>query len=109
MAQDGQTVGIAGLISDNVSRVNNGIPILKDIPVISFLTSTQSNLRSRTELLVLLTPHVLHNQRDARSLTDDLREQLPRAAFVPYELQSLPRGGSDDPHLRFQQRLGVGP
>ena len=109
VAQDGQTVGIAGLISDNVSRVNNGIPILKDIPVISFLTSTQSNLRSRTELLVLLTPHVLHNQRDARSLTDDLREQLPRAAFVPYELQSLPRGGSDDPHLRFQQRLGVGP
>ncbi len=109
VAQDGQTVGIAGLISDNVSRVNNGIPILKDIPVISFLTSTQSNQRSRTELLVLLTPHVVHNQRDARSLTDDLREQLPRAAFVPYELQSLPRGGSDDPHLRYQQRLGVGP
>ena len=92
VAQDGQTVGIAGLISDNVSRTNNGIPILKDIPVISFLTSTQSNVRSRTELLVLLTPHVVHNQRDARSLTDDLREQLPRAAFVPYELQSLPRG-----------------
>ncbi len=109
VAQDGQTVGIAGLITDNVTRTNNGIPILKDIPILSFLTSTQTNARSRTELLVLLTPHVVHNQRDARSLTDDLREQLPRAAFVPYELQSLPRGGSDNPHLRFQQRLGVGP
>ncbi len=109
VAQDGQTVGIAGLITDTLNRGNTGIPILKDIPVISLLTSTQTNTRARTELLVLLTPHVVHNQRDARSLTDDLREQLPRAAFVPYEIQSLPRGGSDDPHLRAQQRLGVGP
>ncbi len=109
VAQDGQTVGIAGLITENLSRGNTGIPILKDIPVISLLTSTQSNARQRTELLVLLTPHVIHNQRDARSLTDDLREQLPRAAFVPYEVQTLPRGGSDDVHLRAQQRLGVGP
>ena len=109
VAQDGETVGIAGLITDTLNRANNGIPILKDIPVISFFTSTQTNTRNRNELIVLLTPHVVHNQRDARSLTDDLREQLPRAAFVPYEAQTLPRGGSDDPHLRIQQRLGVGP
>ena len=109
VAQDGETVGIAGLITNSVSRGNTGIPFLKNIPVLSLLTSTQNNARIRTELLVLLTPHVIHNQRDARSLTDDLREQLPRAAFVPYEVQSLPRGGSDDPHLRAQQRLGVGP
>ncbi len=109
VAEDGQTVGLAGLITDTVQRANNGIPILKDIPIISFLTSQQNNTRQRTELLVLLTPHVLHDQRDARSLTEDLRQQLPRAAFVPYELQTLPRGGSDDPHLRIQQRLGTGP
>ena len=109
VAQDGQTVGIAGLITDTLNRGNVGIPILKDIPIVSFFTSTQTNTRARTELLVLLTPHVVHNQRDARSLTDDLREQLPRAAFVPYEAQTLPRGGTDDPHLRFQERLGVGP
>ncbi len=109
VAQDGQTVGIAGLITDNVQRQNSGIPILKDIPGINLLTSTQSNMRTRTELLVLLTPHVLHDQRDARSLTEDLRQQLPRAALVPYEFQHLPRGGSDDPNLRAQQKLGVGP
>ena len=109
VAQDGETVGIAGLITDNLARGSSGIPILKDIPIISLLTSQQTNTRTRTELLVLLTPHVLHDQRDARSLTDDLREQIPRAAFVPYEVQTLPRGGSDDPHLRIQQRLGVGP
>ena len=109
VAQDGETVGLAGLITDTIERSNYGIPILKDIPIISFLTSQQSNTRQRTELLVLLTPHVLHDQRDARSLTEDLRQQLPRAAFVPYEMQTLPRGGSDDPHLRLRQRIGTGP
>jgi general secretion pathway protein D len=109
VVQDGQTVGLAGLIQDNVSRGNSGIPFLKDIPIISLFTGTQTNVRQRTELLVLLTPHVLHDQRDARALTEDLREQLPRAAYVPVELQGMPRGGSDDPDRRFRNRIGVGP
>jgi len=109
VVQDSQTVGLAGLIQDNVSRGNTGIPFLKDIPIISLLTSTQTNTRSRTELLVLLTPHVLHDQRDARALTEDLREQLPRAAYVPEELQRLPRGGSDDPEQRPRSRIPLGP
>jgi len=104
VAQDGQTVGLAGLITENLTRTNNGIPFLKDIPILSLLTSQQNNSRARTELLVLLTPHVLHDQRDARSLTDDLREQLPRAAYVPYELQGLGRGGSDYPQSKLDQR-----
>jgi general secretion pathway protein D len=109
VVQDGQTVGLAGLIQDTVDRGNSGIPFLKDIPIISLLTSTQTNTRQRTELLVLLTPHVLHDQRDARALTEDLREQLPRAAYVPEELQTLPRGGSDDPEQRARSRIPLGP
>jgi len=109
VVQDGQTVGLAGLIQDNVSRGNTGVPFLKDIPIISLLTSTQSNTRAHTELLVLLTPHVLHDQRDARALTEDLRDQLTRAAYVPVELQTLPRGGSDDPEQRARSRVPIGP
>src|SRR5690242_12921415 len=59
--QDGQTVGMAGLIRDNASQGNQGIPFLKDIPLISLFTSSQNNLRARTELLVLITPHVVHD------------------------------------------------
>ncbi len=105
VAQDGETVGIAGLITDTLSRTNAGIPFLKDIPILSLLTSQQNNTRMRTELLVMLTPHVLHDQRDARGLTEDLREQLPRAAYVPYELQKLPRGGYDYPQSKLLPRL----
>jgi general secretion pathway protein D len=90
--QDGQTVGMAGLIRDNVSQGNSGLPFIKDIPVIGTLFSTQANSRMRTELLVLITPHVVHDQRDARALTEDLRSQLINAGLVPQQVQR--QGGS---------------
>jgi len=96
--QDGQTVGLAGLIRDNVSDGNSGIPWLKDIPLLGSLLSTQDNVRTRTELLVLITPHVIHDQRDARALTEDLRLTLKRAGLVPQELNALPASGSDNPN-----------
>jgi general secretion pathway protein D len=96
--QDGQTVGMAGLIRDNVSNGNSGIPFLKDIPILGTLVSTQSNSRARTELLVLITPHVVHDQRDARALTEDLRSQLINAGLVPQQLQRTGSPGVANPN-----------
>jgi general secretion pathway protein D len=109
VVQDGQTVGLAGLITDNVQTENQGLPWLKDIPILGLLTGNQNNTRSRTELLILLTPHVLHDQRDARALTEDLREMLPRAAMMPDEVNHLRQGGSADPQENLRRRLGLQP
>jgi general secretion pathway protein D len=96
--QDGQTIGMAGLIRDNLSQGNTGIPFLKDIPLIGTLLSTQDNSRARTELLVLITPHVVHDQRDARALTEDLRSQVINAGLVPQELQRKGSPGVANPN-----------
>jgi general secretion pathway protein D len=96
--QDGQTVGMAGLIRDNVSQGNSGLPFIKDIPVLGTLFSTQANSRMRTELLVLITPHVVHDQRDARALTEDLRSQLINAGLVPQQVQRRGTSGSANPN-----------
>jgi general secretion pathway protein D len=98
VVQDGQTVGIAGLIRDDVSRENAGIPYLKDIPLLGSLFGTQTNTRQRTELLVLITPHVLQDQRDARALTEDMREKLINAGLVPQQLDRLPISGRANPN-----------
>jgi len=103
VVQDGQTIGLAGLIQDSVTKSNQGVPFLKDVPVIGGLFGQQSNTRTRNELMVLITPHVVHDQRDALALTEDLREQLPSAAAVPQELQNLRPSGSDDPNARLRQ------
>jgi general secretion pathway protein D len=98
VVQDGQTVGMAGLITDNAAQGNQGLPFLKDIPVLGTLFSTQSKSRMRTELLVLITPHVIRDQRDARALTEDLRTQLINAGLVPQQVQHLQSTGSSNPN-----------
>lgn len=103
--QDGQTVGLAGLISDNDSRENSGIPGLKNIPWIGAAFGSQTNNRTRQELLVLITPHVIRNQQQALDLTEDMQQALPQAAQVPGALQATPVGGNADPNLRLENRL----
>ena len=109
VVQDGQTVGLAGLIQDSSQRQNSGIPWLKDVPILGFLAGEQANTRSRTELLVLITPHVVHDQRDARALTEDLREQLPNAAAVPDLAARQKPTGSADPSLTLRQKVYLQP
>jgi general secretion pathway protein D len=103
--QDGQTVGLAGLITDNLTKTNSGIPFLKDIPLLGFLAGTQNNTRTRDELLILITPHVEYDARDARALTADLQSQLQDAAAVPGELNGLQSPGSDDPNATVRRQL----
>jgi general secretion pathway protein D len=96
--QDGQTVGLAGLIQDSDQQGNSGIPLLKDIPLLGSLVSTQNNQRSRRELLVLITPHVIHDQRDARALTEDMRNELFDAALVPQQIERHRPSGLANPN-----------
>ena len=105
VVEDGQTVGLAGLISDTTNTSSSGIPWLKDIPLLGLLAGSQNNSRQRTELLVLITPHVVHDQRDARALTEDLRDQLINAARVPGDLQLSRASGSADPQRTLRRSL----
>jgi general secretion pathway protein D len=83
VVQSGETISLAGLISEKRFKQNSGIPLLQEIPVLGALFSTRTNSSARTELLVLLTPRVLNDQRDARALTEELRRKLAPSALVP--------------------------
>ncbi len=107
VVQDGQTIGIAGLIQDQDQRQNQGVPFLRNVPVIGALFGQQANQRLRTELLVMITPHVEHDARDARAVTEDMEEQVPFAAGVPAGLQRLPQEGLSDPQHGVLRGLGL--
>ena len=109
VVQDGQTIGLAGLIRDSSSRGNEGLPWLKDVPVLGLLAGKQDNTRARTELLILITPHVMQDQRDARALTEDLREQLANAAMVPQLLRQTVPSGKADPSEPMRRKLRLQP
>jgi len=84
---------------------NGGVPWFKDIPILSFFVSRQNNQRTKTELLVLITPHVIHDQRDARAFTEDLREQLPSAVGMLDRSTTLPATGLPVPTSDLRRRL----
>lgn len=55
---DGQTIGIAGLINENLREVVTKFPGLGSIPVIGTLFRSQEFIKGETELLILVTPHL---------------------------------------------------
>jgi len=57
--QDGQTFSIAGLLSDNTRNVINKFPVLGDIPVLGALFRSTSYQKNETELVALVTPHLV--------------------------------------------------
>jgi general secretion pathway protein D len=74
---DGQTVALGGLFSDSHTTGFSGIPILDRIPLLGNLFGSNDDQHNRTELMVLITPHVVDNPEKARAVTDELRRKLP--------------------------------
>ncbi len=75
--QNGQTVAIGGLISDNRTNARSGIPYLMDLPYVGALFSLKNTQVNRTELVVLMTPRVVADEGQAAEVTEELREKLP--------------------------------
>jgi general secretion pathway protein D len=71
VAQDGETIVIGGLIREDKNKTKNGIPFLSQIPLIGNLFSYTENTTARTEIIILLTPHVIKNQKEAGEVTTD--------------------------------------
>jgi general secretion pathway protein D len=74
--QSGQTIMLGGLISENNSAAHAGLPGLSSIPGLAGLFGNVTDSRIRTELIIFITPHVLHDGTDAQRLTEELMGRL---------------------------------
>lgn len=57
--KDGQPSVVAGIIEDQVDRTNSGYPGVGQLPALSDLLNLNSRTHSRTEILIVITPHVI--------------------------------------------------
>jgi general secretion pathway protein D len=81
--RNGATVLLGGLISEDNSRGNTGVPFLKDIPVLGNLFSNQAAGSGRRELVILITPYLINDNHEAEAVTEAFRRMLgPWAAPV---------------------------
>jgi general secretion pathway protein D len=75
--RDNETIALGGLIKDSTTKGSSGIPFLSEIPVLGGLFGQKNDSKDRTELLVLITPHVVDSLDRARGVTQELRRKLP--------------------------------
>jgi len=79
----GQTVLLAGLISESRSRSRQGIPFLDKIPMLDEALSSNGNTIQRTELIIFIRPQIIRDSVDAQYVAEQLRTKLtgqPRTA-----------------------------
>ena len=57
--KDGQTLILGGLITNSNSFNENGVPILKEIPLVNYLFSSTAKISNRKELVFVVTPHIV--------------------------------------------------
>jgi general secretion pathway protein D len=72
----GQTVLLAGLISEQQNKTRSGIPLLDQIPGLGDAFSNQDNKKTRTELIIFIRPQIIRDGTDAHFVAEELRSKL---------------------------------
>lgn len=73
--EDQQTLFIGGLIKRTKSKSRKGVPLLSRIPVLGWLFRKTNKTDVSTELVVVITPHVIDNREQADPITKAIREE----------------------------------
>lgn len=76
VVKSGDTMVLGGLITDNKTTASSGLPYLSQIPFIGGLFGTQTFNNTRTELVLMITPHVVANNQQAKDVSTEFRKKL---------------------------------
>jgi general secretion pathway protein D len=72
----GQTVLLAGLISEQDQGGRTGVPLLDQIPIFGDAFSQTNKTRTRTELIIFIRPQIIRDSVDAHFVAEELRTKL---------------------------------
>lgn len=71
VVNDGETVVIAGLTSNEEHESEGGIPFLKDIPVVGYLFKKSRKTKDKKDLIIFVTPHIIKREISSVSEKDN--------------------------------------
>jgi len=72
----GQTVLLAGLISDQEQTQRSGIPMLEKITLLGDLFAKNQTAANRTELIIFIRPHIIQQPVDAQEIAEQMRQKM---------------------------------
>jgi general secretion pathway protein D len=76
VVKDGETIPITGFIRESEELTRNRFPLLGDIPGLGLLFGDTNRSKSRTELIVLITPHVITTPDERSAAAEELKAKL---------------------------------
>ncbi len=76
VATTSQTIVLGGMMTDNLSDSETKVPLVGDIPLIGNLFKTRSRSRTKTELIIMLTPHILTSGDEAARITNEIKKGM---------------------------------
>jgi general secretion pathway protein D len=68
--KDGHKIILGGLINTKSTNTSNKIPILGDIPIISYLFKYEEKIKQVEELVIIIEPHIIHKDKNSISLSE---------------------------------------
>jgi general secretion pathway protein D len=74
--QDGDTVGIAGIINERSGNSSSGVPFMHRVPIIGAAFGSKAFSKDRTELIIFMTPRVIYDMANIAEATDELKSRL---------------------------------
>ena len=77
-----QSVVLGGLIRENASNAESGVPFLHKLPVIGPLFGSVEKESRRTELLVIITPRAIYSEQDLREVSEEMRSQIRHMELI---------------------------
>ena len=91
----GQTVLLAGMIQDNLTKSREGVPILSQLPYVGAAFGTTGKNDVRTELIMFIRPTIIRDGADAAMVAEELRSKMrsgrSQALTLPSMLNVLSR------------------
>ena len=76
--QDGDTVAIGGFIGEERDTSSSGVPVLHRLPIVGAVFGAKSYSKTRTELIIFLTPRVIYDMNQIQDATDEIRGNLKK-------------------------------
>jgi general secretion pathway protein D len=77
-----QSVVLGGLIRENASNSESGVPFFHKLPVIGPLFGSVAKENRRTELLVIITPRAIYSEQDLREVSEEMRSQIRHMELI---------------------------
>ena len=74
--RDGETAAIAGLIRESKSLSRSGFPLISDIPIIGSLFGQTNRNNKRSELIIMITPHVIKDADKFKEFTQEFKDSM---------------------------------